>query len=71
VTAAAVRHSELSVTDSKIADARAPGTTDLEIRDTVLIAAAFCTMNRHVDGRAAMTAGAQRLIKDGYVPPSA
>jgi uncharacterized protein with von Willebrand factor type A (vWA) domain len=71
VTAAAVRHSGLSVTDSKIADARAAGATDLGIRDTVLIAAAFCMMNRHVDGLAAITAGAQRLIKDGNVPPSA
>jgi alkylhydroperoxidase family enzyme len=58
-------------TASQIADARAAGATDLEIHDTVLIAAAFCMMNRYVDGLAAITAGAQRLIKDGYVPPSA
>ena len=69
--AAAVQHGGLSVTASQIADIRAAGATDLEIHDTVLIAAAFCMMNRYVDGLAAITAGAQRLIKDGYVPPSA
>jgi uncharacterized peroxidase-related enzyme len=79
VIAAAVRDSGLSVTPGQIAGARAAGATDLEIHDTVLIAAAFAMMNRYVDGLAAITpqdpavyaAGAQRLIKDGYVPPSA
>jgi hypothetical protein len=61
--AAAGRHSGLSVRDGKIADARAAGATDLEIRDTVLTAAAFCMMNRYVDGPAAITAGAQRLSR--------
>ena len=77
--AAAVRDSGLSVTPGQIAEARAAGATDLEIHDTVLIAAAFAMMNRYVDGLAAITpedpavyaAGAQRLIKDGYVPPAA
>jgi hypothetical protein len=55
----------------QIPDARAAGATDLEIRDTVLIAAACCMTNRYVGGLAAITAGAQRLIKDRYVPPSA
>ena len=32
--------------------ARAQGATDLEIHDTVLIAAAFCMYNRYVDGLA-------------------
>jgi len=32
--------------------ARAEGATDLEIHDTVLIAAAFCMYNRYVDGLA-------------------
>jgi hypothetical protein len=49
----------------QIADARAAGATDLEFHDTVQIAAASCMMNRYVDGLAAITAGAQRLIKDG------
>jgi uncharacterized peroxidase-related enzyme len=77
--AAAVQDSGLSVTVSQIAAARAAGATDLEIHDTVLIAAAFAMMNRYVDGLAAITpedpavyaGGAQRLIEDGYVPPSA
>ena len=33
-----------------IAAAKAEGATDLEIHDTVLIAAAFCMYNRYVDG---------------------
>jgi uncharacterized peroxidase-related enzyme len=35
-----------------IARARQEGATDLEIHDTVLIAAAFCMFNRYVDGLA-------------------
>jgi uncharacterized peroxidase-related enzyme len=38
-----------------IARARAEGATDLEIHDTVLIAAAFCMYNRYVDGLATYT----------------
>jgi hypothetical protein len=38
------------VTESDIAAARKQGATDLEIHDTVLIAAAFCMFNRYVDG---------------------
>ena len=33
-----------------VAKARALGATDIEIHDTVLIAAAFCMYNRYVDG---------------------
>ena len=40
------------VTPEDIARARAHGATDLEIHDTVLIAAAFCMFNRYVDGLA-------------------
>ncbi len=40
------------VTERSIAAARAEGATDLEIHDTVLIAAAFCMYNRYVDGLA-------------------
>jgi uncharacterized peroxidase-related enzyme len=40
------------VTDEDVAEARACGATDLEIHDTVLIAAAFCMFNRYVDGLA-------------------
>jgi uncharacterized peroxidase-related enzyme len=38
------------VTSEDIAAARAQGATDIEIHDTVLIAAAFCMYNRYVDG---------------------
>ncbi len=40
------------VTRQDIERARQQGTTDLEIHDTVLIAAAFCMYNRYVDGLA-------------------
>lgn len=48
--AAAVQKSGKSVTDGLISHAKAQGATDLEIHDTVLIAAAFCMFNRYVDG---------------------
>ncbi len=35
-----------------VAAAREAGATDVEIHDTVLIAAAFCLFNRYVDGLA-------------------
>lgn len=38
------------VTPEDIETARENGATDLEIHDTVLIAAAFCMYNRYVDG---------------------
>jgi uncharacterized peroxidase-related enzyme len=77
--AAAVQRSGRDVTDDLVAQARGAGATDLEIHDTVLIAAAFCMMNRYVDGLATIApadpavyaAGAQRLISQGYIPPSA
>ncbi len=77
--AAAVQRGGLQVTGELIADARAAGATDLEIHDTVLIAAAFCMFNRYVNGLATIApqdparyaAGAQHLIKEGYVPPPA
>jgi uncharacterized peroxidase-related enzyme len=40
------------VAAADIAAARALGATDLEIHDTVLIAAVFCMCNRYVDGLA-------------------
>ena len=77
--AAAVRHGGHAVTPEHVAQARAAGATDVEIHDTVLIAATFCMFNRYVDGLAtiapddpaAYTAGAQRLVTQGYLPPSA
>jgi uncharacterized peroxidase-related enzyme len=41
-----------NVTAESVEDARHLGATDLEIHDTVLIAAAFCMYNRYVDGLA-------------------
>ena len=77
--AAAVAHGGHAVTPGQVARARAAGATDVEIHDTVLIAATFCMFNRYVDGLAtiapndpaAYTAGAQRLVTQGYLPPSA
>lgn len=40
------------VTAQDVEAARAQGATDMEIHDTVLIAAAFCMYNRYVDGLA-------------------
>ena len=40
------------VTTADVERARAAGATDLEIHDTVLIAAVFCMCNRYVDGLA-------------------
>jgi alkylhydroperoxidase family enzyme len=64
-----------AVTDDLVAAARAEGATDLEIHDTVLIAAAFSMYNRYVDGLAtiapdspaAYLAGAQRIASAGYL----
>src|ERR1051325_7681945 len=42
------------VTTEDIAAAKQQGATDLEIHDTVLIAAAFCMYNRYVDGLATL-----------------
>lgn len=39
-----------NVTPADVERARQQGATDLEIHDTVLIAAAFCMYNRYVDG---------------------
>jgi uncharacterized peroxidase-related enzyme len=38
------------VTDAQIEAAKTAGATDIEIHDTVLIAASFCMFNRYVDG---------------------
>ena len=54
--AARVQQSGSLVRDSDIERARKQGATDVEIHDTVLIAAAFCMFNRYVDGLGAGTA---------------
>lgn len=74
-----VRESGKSVTSEDIAQAREQGATDLEIHDTVLIAAAFCMYNRYVDGLATFTptderaydAMGARMAKQGYTAGSA
>jgi uncharacterized peroxidase-related enzyme len=77
--AAAVRHSGHAVTTELVSAAREAGATDQEIHDAVLIAAAFCMLNRYVDGLATIApddpavyaAGAERLISAGYLMPPA
>lgn len=53
--AARVRDSGRAVRTADIERARAEGATDLEIHDSVLIAALFAMCNRYVDGLAAWT----------------
>jgi len=53
-----------NVTEADVAEARAEGATDIEIHDTVLIAAAFCMYNRYVDGLATFTPTDQRLYDE-------
>jgi uncharacterized peroxidase-related enzyme len=50
VIAGKVQQDGKLVTAADVAAARSEGATDLEIHDTVLIAAAFCMYNRYVDG---------------------
>ena len=76
--AASVQLGGKNVKPEEIADARKEGATDIEIHDTVLIAAAFCMYNRYVDGLATWQPdneefydkmGAQR-VREGYKPSS-
>ena len=53
--AAAVQRGGRHVTSDHVHRARHAGATDLEIHDTVLIAATFCLFNRYVDGLDAWT----------------
>src|SRR3712207_6302984 len=48
--AGAVQQGGLAVTPELVDAARRAGATDVELHDTVLIAAAFCMFNRYVDG---------------------
>jgi uncharacterized peroxidase-related enzyme len=66
------------VTKAEVEAARREGATDLEIHDTVLIAAAFCMYNRYVDGlgtyqpeeEAFYRERGPRVARDGYVKVS-
>jgi alkylhydroperoxidase/carboxymuconolactone decarboxylase family protein YurZ len=72
--AASVQRSGRAVTDADIRAARSAGATDIEIHDTVLIAAAFCMYNRYVDGlatwapdaREAYDEMAEAIVERGY-----
>jgi uncharacterized peroxidase-related enzyme len=67
-----------SVTADAVEYARDLGATDLEIHDTVLIAAAFCMYNRYVDGLATWQPQnpemyakmGEQLAQHGYLTPS-
>ncbi|MBS1525779.1 MAG: peroxidase-related enzyme [Bacteroidetes bacterium] len=76
--AAKVQAGGKNVLPEDIAAARNEGATDIEIHDTVLIAAAFCMYNRYVDGLATWQPdneafydkmGEQR-VREGYRPSS-
>ncbi|MBL7748344.1 MAG: carboxymuconolactone decarboxylase, partial [Chitinophagaceae bacterium] len=72
--AAQVQESGKNVTEQSIVAAKEKGATDIEIHDTVLIAALFCLYNRYVDGLAtALPEKAEyfdslaiRLVEHGY-----
>ncbi len=72
--ASQVQVSGKTVTAEAIQKAKSEGATDLEIHDTVLIAALFCLYNRYVDGLATVTPDApefyqglgERLKQHGY-----
>lgn len=49
-----VQVSGQKVSSTEIESAKKAGATDVEIHDTVIIAAAFCMYNRYVDGLATM-----------------
>ncbi|MBS1505404.1 MAG: peroxidase-related enzyme [Bacteroidetes bacterium] len=72
-----VQLSGKEVSSADVDAARKEGATDLEIHDTVLIAAAFCLFNRYVDGLATWAPddldvydrmGKQRA-EEGYLTP--
>lgn len=75
--ASKVAESGKEVSPEHIEHARIRGATDMEIHDTVLIAAAFCMYNRYVDGLASFTPTdpkdyvemGVRLATKGYVSP--
>ncbi|HVY95081.1 MAG TPA: peroxidase-related enzyme [Bryobacteraceae bacterium] len=56
-----VQESGKNVTEADVARARAEGATDMEIHDTVLIAAMFAMANRYVDGLATFTPEDDRI----------
>jgi uncharacterized peroxidase-related enzyme len=78
VIAGKVQQDGKLVTSADVEAARREGATDLEIHDTVLIAAAFCMFNRYVDGLgtwqptdpALYAQMGKHLAEQGYTAPS-
>ncbi|MEO6151080.1 MAG: peroxidase-related enzyme [Mucilaginibacter sp.] len=72
--ASLTRQSGKNVTADVVERAKAAGAIDVEIHDTVLIAALFCLYNRYVDGLATALPAepayygvlAERLVNHGY-----
>jgi uncharacterized peroxidase-related enzyme len=77
VIAASVQKGGLHVTPYQVEAAKALGATDLEIHDTVLVAALFSLFNRYVDGLATNFSTdlsvypprAKQTAQSGYGPP--
>jgi uncharacterized peroxidase-related enzyme len=78
VIAGKVQKGGKHVTPEDVQNARDLGATDVEIHDTVLIAAAFCMYNRYVDGlgtwqpqdESMYEAMGKHLATEGYRKPS-
>lgn len=78
VIAGKVREDGKLVTETDVLAARTLGATDMEIHDTVLIAAAFSMYNRYVDGLATVQPTdpgmyeqmGKHLAEKGYTTPS-
>lgn len=78
VIAGKVQQDGKLVTTADVEAARKEGATDIEIHDTILIAAAFCMYNRYVDGLATVQPDdealyrerGRRVARDGYVTVS-
>jgi uncharacterized peroxidase-related enzyme len=78
VIAGQVQQGGKQVTAESVENARKHGATDLEVHDTVLIAAAFCMYNRYVDGLGTWqprdpemySSIGEHLATHGYVTPS-
>lgn len=74
-----VREGGKKVTPADVAAAHEQGATDVEIHDTVLIAAAFSMYNRYVDGLATFQPEniadykpmGKRMAQEGYARPAA
>ena len=74
IIAAQIQQSGKNVTVQSVQTAKSAGATDIEIHDTVLIAALFCLYNRYVDGLATVTPTdpafykglGERLKNNGY-----